>query len=60
MFETGKENLPASASTSLSVSSDVASPSRKAPIRPLTAAYQAVTSDLEVLSVIARDLFGFC
>ncbi|CAB4024967.1 nucleoporin NUP53-like, partial [Paramuricea clavata] len=49
MFETGKENLPTSATTSLSVSSDVAapSPSRKTPIRPLTAAYQAASSDIE-------------
>ena len=50
MFATGKENLPKSPTTSLSVSSDVAapSPSRKTPIRPLTAAYQAASSDLQV------------
>ena len=50
MFETGKENLPTSASISATVSSDVVvpSPSRKTPIRPLTAAYQAASSDLEV------------
>ncbi|XP_028399711.1 nucleoporin NUP35-like [Dendronephthya gigantea] len=49
MFETGKENLPSSITKS-TISSDVAvsSPSRKTPIRPLTAAYHAASSDLEV------------
>ena len=63
MFETGKENLPTTASTSASAPSDVVvpSPSRKTPIRPLTAAYQAASSDLEVtvLSLSERcDLIG--
>jgi hypothetical protein len=51
MFETGKENLPKSPTISLATSSDVVapSPSRKTPIRPLTAAYQAASSDLQVL-----------
>jgi hypothetical protein len=49
MFETGKENLPKSPTISLATSSDVAAPSRKTPIRPLTAAYQAASSDLQVL-----------
>lgn len=50
MFDLGKENLPTPSTISKSYSSNmpVSSPSRKTPIRPLTAAYQAVSSDLEV------------
>ena len=56
MFETGKENLPASTTTP-SVSGDVPvpSPSRKTPIRPLTSAYHAVSSDVEVLTTLISN-----